>query len=77
MQALYSCLNNKEKREKYKEAEVVFEELSSGVYFVKKDKNEDYNNLVTSEIVTTLLDSKVLVMVEGIHKTYSNFHKMD
>lgn len=71
-------INIHSKREEYllrEKAEIVFLELSSGVYDLQKDRYSYLGDSTIngSSVVAGLLSGKEKVLVIGLCKTYSNF----
>ena len=67
-----------EKAELKAQSEIIFVEISSGVYFIEKDRYGDFEcdiQYTSSETVVSFLntDGGLRVTVSGLDGTYSNF----
>ncbi len=70
MKSYYSSSEGRRLRE---QSNVMFEEASSGVYKVIKDRHDIYSDYVTFKEVIEALNNEEKVAVKSANKTYSNF----
>jgi len=67
--------SSEDERELRNLSELMFEEISSGVYYVIKDRHVRHSKFVSSDIVISSMENKnVKTAIKGSRGVYANFN---